>query len=110
MATVTQEQVIDHMSVGPLVVWAWDPGAGRSTPSITDAQFIERPEASAKVGMPCPWRLNKHRQRQGALPNGLARNDNVLYHKIGLFKVGATMDIDVVARRFDRKVIARCHA
>lgn len=50
----TPEQVIDHMRVDPLVLWAWAPGAGRSTPSRTHAQFIDALEAWAKEGMPCP--------------------------------------------------------
>jgi len=48
-------------------------------------------------------------QSPATLRNGLACNDGVLHHKIGLFKVGATTDTNVVARRFDRKVTARCH-
>ena len=35
---------------------AWDSGAGRSAPSSMDARFMERPEAWAEVGMPCPAR------------------------------------------------------
>ncbi|AZD03015.1 MULTISPECIES: hypothetical protein [Pseudomonas] len=50
----TPEEVIEHMRTDPLVLWAWDPGAGRSTPSITHDQFIERLELWAKAGMPCP--------------------------------------------------------
>lgn len=50
----TPEQVIEHMRVDPLVLWAWSPGAGRSTPSITHAQFVELLERWAKAGMPCP--------------------------------------------------------
>lgn len=50
----TPEQVIEHMRVDPLVLWAWNPGAGRSMPSITHAQFLDRLEAWAKAGMPCP--------------------------------------------------------
>lgn len=50
----TPEQVIEHMRVDPLVLWAWNPGAGRSTPSITHAQFLARLEDWAKAGMPCP--------------------------------------------------------
>lgn len=50
----TPEQVIEHMKVDPLVLWAWNPGAGRSTPSLTHAQFVERLETWARAGMPCP--------------------------------------------------------
>jgi hypothetical protein len=50
----TAEEVIEHMKVDPLVLWAWNPGAGRSTPSITHEQFFERLEIWAKSGMPCP--------------------------------------------------------
>lgn len=50
----TAAQVTEHMKVDPLVLWAWAPGAGRSTPSITHAQFLQRLEAWAGAGMPCP--------------------------------------------------------
>jgi len=94
-------------STHALIAWTWDPGAGRSAPSITDAQFIERPEAWAEVGMLCPRRLNKHRQVGATV---LAWNDEVLHHNIGFSKVGATADIDAVACRFDRKVTGLCHS
>lgn len=48
------EEVIEHMRTDPLVLWAWEPGAGRSMPSITHDQFIERLELWARAGMPCP--------------------------------------------------------
>lgn len=50
----TPEQVIEHMRVDPLVLWAWEPGAGRSTPVISHADFLKALQAWADVGMPCP--------------------------------------------------------
>ena len=50
----TPEQVIEHMRIDPLVLWAWNPGNGRSTPSITHEQFLQKLDAWAKAGMPCP--------------------------------------------------------
>ena len=50
----TGEAVIEHMKVDPLVLWAWDPGAGRTTPPLTHERFVEALEAWVKAGMPCP--------------------------------------------------------
>lgn len=50
-----------------------------------DAQFIERPEAWAEVGMPCPrGQINTAKYPA----QGPARNDDVLHRNIGFFKVG----------------------
>jgi len=46
--------VVEHMKVDPLVLWAWDPGAGRTTPPSTHDKFVEALEAWVKAGMPCP--------------------------------------------------------
>jgi len=50
----TLEEVIEHMKVDPLVLWTWNPGAGRSTPSISHEEFVKGLEAWAAVGAPCP--------------------------------------------------------
>jgi hypothetical protein len=49
----TGEQVIEHMKVDPLVLWAWKPGTGRETPPLTHEQFVAALEAWVKAGMPC---------------------------------------------------------
>jgi hypothetical protein len=50
----TGEEVIEHMKTDPLVLWAWGPGAGRSTPSLSHAQLVEALDAWVAAGMPCP--------------------------------------------------------
>lgn len=50
----TAHEVIDHMRVDPLVIWAWNPGAGRSTPVISHERFVKALEVWADAGMPCP--------------------------------------------------------
>ncbi|TMB20119.1 MAG: hypothetical protein E6J65_16945, partial [Deltaproteobacteria bacterium] len=37
----TGEEVIEHTKVDPLVLWAWDPGAARTMPPLSHAQFLE---------------------------------------------------------------------
>ena len=50
----TGEQVIEHMKTDPLVLWAWNPGTGRTTPPLSHAKFVETLEAWVTAGMPCP--------------------------------------------------------
>lgn len=50
----TGEEVIEHMKTDPLVLWAWSPGAGRTTPPLTHQQLVEALEAWVRAGMPCP--------------------------------------------------------
>lgn len=50
----TGEEIIEHMKVDPLVLWAWAPGAGRTTPPLSHEEFVEALEAWVKAGMPCP--------------------------------------------------------
>lgn len=49
----TGEEVIKHMNADPLVLWAWTPGAGRTTPPISHDAFVEALEAWVSAGMPC---------------------------------------------------------
>ncbi len=53
------EEVIEHMKVDPLVLWAWDPGADRTMPPLTHAQFVEALEAWVRAGMPCLPRTDR---------------------------------------------------
>ena len=46
--------VIEHMKTDPLVLWAWDPGAGRTLPPMSHEAFIEVLEHWVDAGMPCP--------------------------------------------------------
>lgn len=47
------DAVIEHMRVDPLVLWAWNPGAGRTTPPLAHEVFVEQLEAWAAAGGPC---------------------------------------------------------
>jgi hypothetical protein len=48
------EAIIEHMKVDPLVLWAWAPGAGRTTPPLSHEKLVEALEAWVHAGMPCP--------------------------------------------------------
>ena len=48
------EDVIEHMKSDPLVLWAWSPGADRTTPPLSHEKFVEVLEAWVGAGMPCP--------------------------------------------------------
>jgi len=50
----TGEEVIEHMKHDPLVLWAWSPGANRTTPPLSHDAFVAAAEAWVKAGMPCP--------------------------------------------------------
>ena len=50
----TGAQVIDHMATDPLVLWAWEPGAGRSQPPLSNAELVAALRVWADQGMPCP--------------------------------------------------------
>src|SRR3989442_14712186 len=60
----TGKAVIEHMKVDPLVLWAWTPGAGRTTPPISHEQFVRELEASVKTGMPGTETTNSRRSLQ----------------------------------------------
>jgi len=47
------KEIIEHMKTDPLVLWAWTPGAGRTTPPLSHEKFVEALEAWVKAGMPC---------------------------------------------------------
>src|SRR5215510_16505942 len=48
------EAIIEHMKTDPLVLWAWAPGAGRTTPPLSHEKFVTALEAWVAAGMPCP--------------------------------------------------------
>ena len=60
----TGAQIIEHMKVDPLVLWAWTPGAGRTTPPISHEQFVKALEAWVSAGMPCTETTNSRRSLQ----------------------------------------------
>jgi hypothetical protein len=42
------------MKSDPLVLWAWSPGNGRTTPPLSHDQLVQALEAWVSAGMPCP--------------------------------------------------------
>lgn len=50
----TGEKVIEHMRSDPLVLWAWSPGAKRTTPELSHAKFVAAAETWIKKGAECP--------------------------------------------------------
>lgn len=48
------DDLLHHMSEDPLVLWAWDPGAGRTPPPIPHDEFVNALEAWLDAGAPIP--------------------------------------------------------
>ncbi len=48
------QAVVEHMKADPLVLWAWEPGAARTRPPMSHADFVAALQAWARDGMPCP--------------------------------------------------------
>jgi hypothetical protein len=49
----TGEEIIEHMKSDPLVLWAWKPGADRTTPPLSHDEFVAALESWVRAGMPC---------------------------------------------------------
>jgi len=47
------EALLEHMRSDALVLWGWNPGAGRTLPPLTHPQFMQALEAWAAAGAPC---------------------------------------------------------
>lgn len=50
----TGEQVIDHIDEHSLVLWGWNPGAGRTIPKMSHKEFSEKMHEWVKKGAACP--------------------------------------------------------
>jgi hypothetical protein len=50
----TLDKVVEHMRSDPLVLWAWNPGNGRTLPPIPHEQFVQDLDAWVAAGGPCP--------------------------------------------------------
>lgn len=50
----TPEKVIEHMRDDKLVLWAWEPGADRTKPPLSHADFMKALHAWEVAGLPCP--------------------------------------------------------
>jgi hypothetical protein len=49
----TVEQIEEHMH-SPLVLWAWDPGPGRTPVLMSQTEFLERIHKWVSSGAACP--------------------------------------------------------
>jgi hypothetical protein len=50
----TLDQLIQHVSHDPLVLWGWKPGEGRTTPPLTHDQFVQKLSEWVDKGHACP--------------------------------------------------------
>ncbi len=50
----TGEQVIEHLLKDPLVLWAWNPGEGRTRPKMSHQDFWAKMHEWIKKGGACP--------------------------------------------------------
>ena len=48
------DDLLHHMSEDALVLWAWEPGEGRTPPPVPHDEFVEALEAWLTVGAPIP--------------------------------------------------------
>jgi hypothetical protein len=44
----------EHFAKDPLVLWAWDPGPGRTAPPLSHADLLKQVDAWIAAGAPCP--------------------------------------------------------
>ena len=50
------EDLLKHVSHDPLVLWGWDPGAGRTKPAISHEEFVAAFRQWVEAGAPLPPR------------------------------------------------------
>jgi mono/diheme cytochrome c family protein len=50
----TLEEILDHVEKDNLVVWAWEPGEGRSKPPLAHAEFVARMREWVRNGAVVP--------------------------------------------------------
>jgi hypothetical protein len=48
------EKLLDHVSHDPLVLWGWDPGAGRTPVDVPHEEFVAAFKRWIDAGAPCP--------------------------------------------------------
>jgi len=51
---LTHERLAHHVATDPLVLWAWNPGEGRSTPPMSHEEFAAAVKAWLDAGGACP--------------------------------------------------------
>ena len=50
----TAKDAVQHVSTDPKVLWAWDPGNGRTTPPLSHADFLKKMNEWVENGAACP--------------------------------------------------------
>ncbi|MCE5211375.1 MAG: hypothetical protein LLG40_07465 [Deltaproteobacteria bacterium] len=50
----TGEQIINHIEKDPLVLWAWNPGQGRTVPKMSHEEFSAKMHEWLRKGEACP--------------------------------------------------------
>ncbi len=48
------KEAVEHLVTDPKVLWAWSPGTGRTSPSMTHADFIKKMNEWVANGAACP--------------------------------------------------------
>lgn len=48
------DELVDHIERDPLVLWAFDPGPGRTLPPISHAELVTATRQWVAAGAPCP--------------------------------------------------------
>ena len=48
------EKVIEHLRADPLVMWAWSPGAQRTSPPVSHEKFLAAAQTWIRKGAACP--------------------------------------------------------
>jgi mono/diheme cytochrome c family protein len=51
---LTPEQLVQHISHDPLVLWGWNPGEGRNAPPISHTEFVQKVGEWIDKGRACP--------------------------------------------------------
>lgn len=51
---LTVEALVDHVDHDPFVLWAWNPGEGRSSPSLRHEEFVSKVRDWVNKGAACP--------------------------------------------------------
>jgi hypothetical protein len=51
---LTTQQLVEHVSHDPLVLWGWNPGEGRTTPPLTHDEFVQKISEWIDKGNSCP--------------------------------------------------------
>ena len=51
---LTPDRVVHHVSTDPLVLWAWNPGEGRTPPPLSHAEFMAAVREWLDAGGACP--------------------------------------------------------